>query len=509
METFYVLLGFVAICLCIVIDRLFRLKNTNHDGMELPGPKPLPILGNVYSDFEHLHLLMSKLASIYGPIFRIKLLGQNTIIINDVDLERKAFGSSKYADYFNDRTSYFLGKYVYFDFSATGFANFSKKQVTMRKMLHRSLKFYGDGIAHFNRMNEDELVRVLETIKSTNQCDFDLYTIISNSLTNTLGMLLIGARPDSHDCKVIQEYARLEGVFLSGTGFVYDVIPMIRFLPGSFRNNYRAIIDTRDQLVNSFYYSIKDRDLESLDCEQGLVKNLIRLQKEINQKEQMEYITENDMKGIIVEIIAASHETANIILANTFAVLLTHPDVAKKIQEEIDHCVGFSRMPNNSDKEHMHYTMATIYEILRYTSPGGLGLPHRTNKDQNFEGYFVEKGSVIMPNHWYIHHDPKLWDDPWVFTPERFLDDAGMLLPLESKERRNVVAFSTGRRECPGENFGKSRIFFYLTAVLQSFDIILASDGQVPDTDPRNYDAEGVFVQVKPHLCRAVPRVAP
>ena len=63
-------------------------------------------------------------------------------------------------------------------------------------------------------------------------------------------------------------------------------------------------------------------------------------------------------------------------------------------------------MPNDSDKEHMHYTMATMYEVLRYTSPAGLSLPHRASKDQNFEGYFVHKDSIIIPNHWYIHHDP-------------------------------------------------------------------------------------------------------
>ena len=193
-------------------------------------------------------------------------------------------------------------------------------------------------------------------------------------------------------------------------------------------------------------------------------------------------------------------------LTNAFALMLTHPHVARKIQEEIEDVIGVARIPRFSDKENMHYTMATIFEILRYTSPACLGIPHRASKDQHFEGYFVAKDSILLANHWYIHHDPKLWNEPWAFKPERFLDGEGKLLPLEDEARRNLVAFSTGRRECPGRNFGNSRVFLYLAAVLQSFSIEPATDGRLPDTDPRRYKP-GAVIMVEHHLCRVVPRL--
>ena len=275
-----------------------------------------------------------------------------------------------------------------------------------------------------------------------------------------------------------------------------------------FSSRYRKAIALRDQLLDKFYLTVKDVADNSSRRNQGLIQNLIKMQNEINQNAGTDYITENDMKGIITDVIGASQETTYAVLTNAFAIMLTHGYVAKKIQEEMDKLVGPSRLPNESDKPHMHYSMATVYEVLRYTSPVALSIPHRSSTDINFEGYFVAKDSLLIPNHWCIHHDPKLWHEPWVFKPERFLDDAGKLLPPENEARRNVMAFSTGRRECPGENFGKSRIFFYLTSVLQSFDIVAASDGQLPDTDPRNYELRGIDVQVKPHLCRVIPRVA-
>ena len=58
------------------------------------------------------------------------------------------------------------------------------------------------------------------------------------------------------------------------------------------------------------------------------------------------------------------------------------------------------------------------------------------------------------------------------------------------------MAFSTGHRECPAGIFGRSRVFLYLVTVLQSFDILSASDGQLPDTDPRSY-TPGIDLRVK------------
>ena len=150
------------------------------------------------------------------------------------------------------------------------------------------------------------------------------------------------------------------------------------------------------------------------------------------------------------------------------------------------------------------HTPCSVLEVLRYTSGATpFSLPYQALDDQNFEGWFIEKQSVILSNHWFIHHDPNVWENPWVFEPERFLDSNGLLFP-DHPTRRNLLAFSTGQRECPGANFGKSSVFLYLTAILQSFDIIPASDGKLPNTDPRDY-LPGVFLKVKPHCCRAIP----
>ena len=203
MEVVHLLVCFAAVCIALLINRLFRARNVG--GKEIPGPKPWPLIGNLFDvgnvlGFHHNVFRMSEL---YGPIFRIKLLGRNIVIINDADLERKAFGSTKYGDIFNDRLYSFLGKYVLFDYSDIAFTNGNKKTMAKRKMFQRSLKFYGDGIPHFNRMNEVELMHVFEKLKLTKQCNFDMDTILTKSLANMLVRLLNGTCSNDHDYEAI------------------------------------------------------------------------------------------------------------------------------------------------------------------------------------------------------------------------------------------------------------------------------------------------------------------
>ena len=65
--------------------------------MKIPGPKQFPLIGNVFQTILlDLHKSFSKMADVYGPTFQIKLLGNSIIVLNDIELVRKAYRSSKY-----------------------------------------------------------------------------------------------------------------------------------------------------------------------------------------------------------------------------------------------------------------------------------------------------------------------------------------------------------------------------------------------------------------------------
>lgn len=54
-------------------------------------------------------------------------------------------------------------------------------------------------------------------------------------------------------------------------------------------------------------------------------------------------------------------------------------------------------------------------------------------------GYTLPKGTLVFTNLWAVHFDPKYWDDPQVFRPERFLNDKGQI-----EKPEYLIPFSVG-----------------------------------------------------------------
>src|ERR1700733_3345832 len=123
-----------------------------------------------------------------------------------------------------------------------------------------------------------------------------------------------------------------------------------------------------------------------------------------------------------------------------FLAMTLFPEVQLKAQEEIDRIVGTKRLPNVEDRANLPYVDAIVKEVLRWHPVGPIGLPHMTTEDDIFNGYLIPKGALILANIWYasifysplvanfdasnraINHDPKVYHDPSVFKPERFLN---------------------------------------------------------------------------------------
>ncbi len=90
----------------------------------------------------------------------------------------------------------------------------------------------------------------------------------------------------------------------------------------------------------------------------------------------------------------------------------------------------------------MVYAEATIMEILRRTSVVNMGVPHRMMQDAVINGYFLPKNATIISNIFSVHNNPKTWDDPENFRPERFLSEDGTKIVRPEA----FIPFSSGKR---------------------------------------------------------------
>lgn len=89
-------------------------------------------------------------------------------------------------------------------------------------------------------------------------------------------------------------------------------------------------------------------------------------------------------------------------LQGVFLGVVLHPEVLRKAHAELDTVVGPHRLPDFSDKDSLPYVNAIIKEAMRWHSVVPFGVPHATVADDEFRGYFISAGTMLIPNIWYV-----------------------------------------------------------------------------------------------------------
>lgn len=145
--------------------------------------------------------------------------------------------------------------------------------------------------------------------------------------------------------------------------------------------------------------------------------------------------------------------------------LLNHPEVLEKAQAEMDKVVGQDRLMEESDLTNLPYLHCIINETMRIKPVGPLLVPHESSKDCVVGGYRVPRGTMLLVNAWAIHNDPKNWEEPTKFKPERFEGLEGT-----TKVGYKLMPFGSGRRSCPGEGLAMRMVGLTLGSLIQCFE---------------------------------------
>ncbi|XP_028084410.1 isoflavone 2'-hydroxylase-like [Camellia sinensis] len=158
------------------------------------------------------------------------------------------------------------------------------------------------------------------------------------------------------------------------------------------------------------------------------------------------------------------------------SLLLNHPDAMTKVKEEIDAHVGQDRLIDEQDLPKLDYLSNVVNEALRLYAPVPLLLPHEASEDCIVGGYDVPQGTTLMVNALAIHRDPKLWENPTKFMPERFQAES-------VGDGYRLIPFGSGRRGCPGASLAKRMVGLALGALIQSFEWKTVNEEQVDMTE--------------------------
>lgn len=178
---------------------------------------------------------------------------------------------------------------------------------------------------------------------------------------------------------------------------------------------------------------------------------------------------------------AGGTDTTSTLLEWTMTELLRHPQILKKLQNEVREVAKGKDIITDEDIERMHYLKAVIKETLRLHPPIPVLIPRVAREDTKVMGYDVSVGTLVMVNAWGIGRDPASWEEPEKFNPDRFLNSRVDFKGFDFE----LIPFGAGRRGCPGMSFAMATNEVVLANVVRRFDWKLPEDGKGLDMSER------------------------
>uniref|UniRef100_A0A0E0KMR2 Tyrosine N-monooxygenase n=1 Tax=Oryza punctata TaxID=4537 RepID=A0A0E0KMR2_ORYPU len=175
----------------------------------------------------------------------------------------------------------------------------------------------------------------------------------------------------------------------------------------------------------------------------------------------------DEVKAETLEIILNTVDNPSNAVEWALAEMVNNPKVMKKAVDELNTVVSKERLVEESDIHNLTYLKACIREAFRIHPYHPFNPPHVAIADTTVAGFMIPKGSHIILSRIALGRNPRVWDNPLEFRPERHLKNTGNVVLAEPELR--FVSFSAGRRGCPAVSLGTSITMILFARLLQGF----------------------------------------
>jgi cytochrome P450 len=183
-------------------------------------------------------------------------------------------------------------------------------------------------------------------------------------------------------------------------------------------------------------------------------------------------LSPQDVRDQVLIFLLAGHETTSTALTFTCHLLGHHPDVQRRVHDELDGVLS-GRSPTAEDIGKLTYTTMVIKEAMRLY-PSAYAFARRTPTRAQIGGHYIPPGSLVILSPWATHRRADLWPDPQRFDPDRFKPAAE-----SARHRYAYLPFAGGPRGCIGAHFAVSEAVTAIATLLTAYTIE-SEPGSVP-----------------------------
>ncbi|XP_031420559.1 cytochrome P450 2K1-like [Clupea harengus] len=451
----------VAVLLLLLVWLYSSGVSNPEKGKEPPGPKPLPILGNLLLlDLKKPYDSLCELSKKYGSVFTIYFGPKKVVVLTGYTTVKQALVN--HAEEFGDRdiTPLFhdLNKGLGILFSN------GENWKEMRRFALTNMRNFGMGKKRSEEKIIEETRSLIEVFEKFEGSPFDTTQPVNYAVSNIICAIVYGSRFEYDDPKFMSMVNRAnENIRLAGSASVqlYTMFPWLK----PWLKDVARVMKNVGENLKEMRGCIKNLQ-ETLNPQdsRGFVDSFLTYQQNAEKSGQKDSVFhEENLLFCVANLFGAGTDTTGTTLRWGLLLMAKYPDIQDRVQEEIDRVIG-DRQPVVEDRKSLPYTDAVIHEIQRVANIVPLNLPHTTSCDVNFQGFFIQKGTAVIPLLTSVLRDESEWEQPYMFHPEHFLDDQGQFV-----KRDAFLAFSAGRRVCLGESLARMELFLFFATLLQRF----------------------------------------
>ncbi|KAI7871296.1 cytochrome P450 [Spinellus fusiger] len=437
-------------CVVAVGTALYALYSSSKDKEtddfdKIPTPKgKYPCLGHLPLLGKNMFLQMHKWHKELGPILHIKMGVQDFIFISDPIIAHEVFNVNG-----SITTSRPPNKFMDGLFTMNGRGmTFPRNKNKMREsrlavnsfLVPKAVDQMGDMIQVETNYLIDQLIKN----GNTNEGVYPFDDIAFRSL-NVILRVCLGTHMDSKEdptFKNILDIMQLIMIYGSVDENIEAYIPALSFI---------SYIQSKDKAKRNFIDNLRNPTYKKM-INQALEKDVDCIVKRMKESKDIMY-DEDNILVIFTEIINGGTDSVSVTLLRAFAFLSHHPEIQRKICDEIDAFITkYKRLPMFTERENFPYIISVQREIIRLYPVTPYGLPHMAEEDFVVNNYLIKKGTNLLSNMFSMHRNPNVYPDPEKFIPERFINNTSTLHASANGKptERDQFNFGWGRHICPG-----------------------------------------------------------
>ncbi|XP_030442291.1 geraniol 8-hydroxylase-like [Syzygium oleosum] len=462
-----------------------------------PGPRPLPVIGNLLELGNLPHKSLAKLARTYGPIIKLQLGSVTTVVISSPTLAREILQS---------HDAVFANRTIPDTITAHDHHQLGLPWMPVSPLFRNLRKIYNSHLLSSKKLDSNRHLRskkVQELVAYVGKCAHNgdvvdigeaAFRTTLNSLSNTVFSLdMTDPSTSAKELKEVMWQIMAE----VGKPNIADYFPVLKKIDpqGSKQRtelHFSKMLDIFDGLIKQ---RLQLRTQPGATTSNDVLDALLDVVEDKSEDLDISLV-----KHLFLDFFVAGSETTSSTLEWAMGELLRNPEKLSRAQTELHLLIGKGKQMKEADISRLPYLQATVKETLRMHPPIPLLLPRKAEADAQIGGFTIPKGAQVLLNAWAIGRDPAIWASPNEFMPERFL---GSDIDLRG-QNFELIPFGGGRRICPGLPLAMRMLHLMLGSLINAFNWRL-EDGVAPGKMNME-DKFGITVQrAQPVKAVAVP----